>query len=90
MPVLVHGRGVRRFWSGKKSAQRPAPMLKEQPRHQSDEITIALINNMPDSALEDTEFQFFDLLNHASGANTVHIKLFSLPNIPRVNDWNSI
>ena len=30
-------------------------------------LNIALINNMPDAALEDTELQFFDLLDDASG-----------------------
>ena len=30
-------------------------------------IQIALINNMPDPALEDTESQFFDLLEKAAG-----------------------
>ena len=33
----------------------------------SDCIRIALVNNMPDAALEDTEFQFFELLNAAAG-----------------------
>ena len=30
-------------------------------------LKIALINNMPDAALEDTELQFFELLDAASG-----------------------
>ncbi len=46
-------------------------------------VAVALINNMPDAALEDTEFQFFDLLNNASADTTVHIKFYSLPGIPR-------
>lgn len=46
-------------------------------------IRIALVNNMPDAALEDTEGQFFDLLDAAAGDIPVHIKLFSLPEIPR-------
>ncbi len=46
-------------------------------------IQIALINNMPDAALEDTETQFFDLLDAAAGDIPVRIRLFSLPEIPR-------
>ncbi len=38
---------------------------------------------MPDAGLEDTEVQFFELLDGASGSNLVHLTLFSLPNIPR-------
>jgi homoserine O-succinyltransferase len=46
-------------------------------------IEIALINNMPDLALEDTEGQFFRLLNDASCNHFVRLRLFSLPNLPR-------
>jgi len=46
-------------------------------------IRIALMNNMPDVVLEDTESQFIDLLNAASGDIPVHVELFSLPNDSR-------
>jgi homoserine O-succinyltransferase/O-acetyltransferase len=46
-------------------------------------IQIALINNMPDPALEDTESQFFELLDSAAGQLPVRLKLYSLPKIPR-------
>jgi homoserine O-succinyltransferase len=46
-------------------------------------IQIALINNMPDPALEDTESQFFGLLDSAAAHLSVRIELFSLPKIPR-------
>jgi len=46
-------------------------------------IQIALINNMPDPALEDTESQFFELLDSAAGYLPVRLKLYSLPKIPR-------
>jgi len=46
-------------------------------------IKIALINNMPDAALEDTELQFFELLNTAAEDSHVLLKLFSLPKVPR-------
>jgi homoserine O-succinyltransferase len=48
-------------------------------------ITLALINNMPDAALEDTELQFFDLLDVASGDLPVFLKLYSLTGIPRTD-----
>lgn len=46
-------------------------------------LDIALINNMPDPAVEDTEMQFFGLLEAASGRVFVHAKLYSLPGVPR-------
>jgi homoserine O-succinyltransferase/O-acetyltransferase len=49
----------------------------------SEGLNLALVNNMPDSALEDTEEQFFELLHGASDQMPVHISLFSLPNIAR-------
>jgi len=48
-------------------------------------ISLALINNMPDAALEDTELQFFELLDMASGDVPVIIKLYSLTGIPRAD-----
>lgn len=48
-------------------------------------ISIALINNMPDAALEDTELQFFELLDIASGDMPVVIKLYSLTGVPRAD-----
>ncbi len=44
---------------------------------------IALINNMPDAALEDTELQFFELLETAALEIPVHVELYSLPGLPR-------
>jgi homoserine O-succinyltransferase len=46
-------------------------------------IKIALINNMPDAALEDTELQFFELLESSSGTIPVEIELYSLPGLQR-------
>jgi homoserine O-succinyltransferase/O-acetyltransferase len=48
-------------------------------------LKVALINNMPDPALEDTEIQFFDLLDAACGELLVCIKLYSLPEIVRAD-----
>jgi homoserine O-succinyltransferase len=46
-------------------------------------LNIALVNNMPDSALEDTERQFADLLGAAAGNIPVRVRLYSLPGIAR-------
>jgi homoserine O-succinyltransferase len=46
-------------------------------------LTIGLINNMPDSALQATERQFMRLLAAASGNNRVHFHCFSLPSVNR-------
>jgi homoserine O-succinyltransferase len=46
-------------------------------------ITIGLINNMPDPALEATERQFTDLIRAAAAKVVVRLLLFSIPQIPR-------
>jgi homoserine O-succinyltransferase/O-acetyltransferase len=63
-------------------ASRPAKSADHfGPRAQS--VNVALINNMPDAALEDTEQQFFDLLDAAASDVPVNLKLYSLPELPR-------
>jgi len=49
----------------------------------ADCVRIAFMNNMPDSALEDTEIQFFDLLDAAAGDIPVLLSLHSLSGVPR-------
>jgi len=46
-------------------------------------LNVALINNMPDSALESTERQFAELLAAASSDLLVRLQLYSLPDVPR-------
>lgn len=46
-------------------------------------IEVALLNNMPDSALEATELQFGNLLAAAAGPMEVRLRCFSLPEIAR-------
>ncbi len=47
-------------------------------------ITIALVNNMPDAALEDTESQFFQLLESSAPSQfDIHLTLYSLPGVQR-------
>lgn len=52
-------------------------------------IRIALINNMPDGALEDTEIQFIELLEAAAGNVPIYLKLFSLPGVARTERGES-
>jgi homoserine O-succinyltransferase/O-acetyltransferase len=46
-------------------------------------ITIGLINNMPDGALDATERQFISLLDAASEGITIRLSFYALPNVPR-------
>jgi homoserine O-succinyltransferase/O-acetyltransferase len=46
-------------------------------------LTIGLVNNMPDAALDATERQFIDLVRAASPRLIVRFKLFSVPEVPR-------
>jgi homoserine O-succinyltransferase/O-acetyltransferase len=46
-------------------------------------LTIGLVNNMPDPALQATERQFMQLLKAAAGNNRIHLHCFSLPSVKR-------
>ena len=46
-------------------------------------LTIGLVNNMPDSALQSTERQFMHLLRAAAGNTRIHFHCFSLPSVSR-------
>ncbi len=46
-------------------------------------LTIGLVNNMPDAALQATERQFTRLLSEAAGNNRIHFHCFSLPSVSR-------
>src|SRR5690348_13578181 len=47
-------------------------------------LSIGLVNNMPDAALEATERQFQTLLNEAADNDiTVRLNFYSLPGVPR-------
>jgi homoserine O-succinyltransferase/O-acetyltransferase len=53
------------------------------PQNADTVLTIGLINNMPDSALQATERQFMRLLQAAAGNNRIHLHCFSLPSVQR-------
>jgi homoserine O-succinyltransferase/O-acetyltransferase len=64
------------------SLQVPQPTLRTL--HGSGKpIVIAIVNNMPDPALQATERQFRELLSSAMGDRPVCVKFFSLPGISR-------
>src|ERR1700680_3805140 len=53
--------------------------------HASNCVTIGLVNNMPDPALEATERQFIDLIRVAASKTIVRLLLFSIAEIPRAD-----
>ncbi|HYM18383.1 MAG TPA: homoserine O-succinyltransferase [Micropepsaceae bacterium] len=55
----------------------------DKPDDSEGALTIGLVNNMPDAALEATEQQFTNLLNAAAGSLTVRLRLFALAEVPR-------
>jgi homoserine O-succinyltransferase/O-acetyltransferase len=59
---------------------KPSQALHEQPEKS---VTIGLINNMPDGALEATERQFISLLESASEDMQIKLSFHTLSNIPR-------
>lgn len=53
------------------------------PQHVDVDLTIGLINNMPDAALQATERQFMRLLRRAAGDVRIDFHCFSLPSVKR-------
>jgi homoserine O-succinyltransferase len=60
-----------------------APAQGEPERAGQGELTIALVNNMPDSALKATERQFMRLVQSAAGKTRVRFHCFALPTVAR-------
>jgi homoserine O-succinyltransferase len=66
-----------------------SPAQEPRPRGDAtDPIVIGLVNNMPDAALQTTERQFCELL-FASSHNSVRLRFFSLPELPRAEAGRS-
>ena len=65
----------------------PAQRRREEkfgrPRHVDADLTIGLISNMPDTALQATERQFMRLLRQAAGNTRIDFHCFSLPSVKR-------
>jgi len=83
MPLIINGGRVPSHWAERENS-RPLPSL-DSPARRAETLNLALINNMPDAALEATELQFFELLDIASGDLPVIIKLYSLSGVPRAD-----
>jgi len=60
-----------------------APGENEFDRAGETELTIALVNNMPDSALKATERQFMRLVQGAAGNRRIRFHCFALPSVAR-------
>lgn len=81
MPLIVEDGRVPTRWAERKSGYTVPPWSKTSAQDRA--LSLAFINNMPDAALEDTEIQFFDLLDSASGDISIYVRLYSLPGVPR-------
>jgi homoserine O-succinyltransferase/O-acetyltransferase len=83
MPLIIEGGRVPPRWLVE-TYSRPASSSKSPLKTgRTETLRVAFINNMPDAALEDTEAQFFNLLDDASADAPIQLKLFSLPGVPR-------
>src|SRR5271155_2325030 len=80
MPLIIEGGRIPPRWAGKKNLH---PGSVDSCAASAESVRIAFVNNMPDSALEDTEIQFFELLEAAAGDIPVRLKLHSLSGVPR-------
>jgi homoserine O-succinyltransferase len=80
MPLVFEGGRIPTRWLEKRSSRgrRGSDYLSPM-----NAVNIALVNNMPDPALEDTEMQFFELLEAASGELPLSVRLYSLTTIAR-------
>jgi len=81
MPLIIDGGRVPPRWAERQNDH--AHGLTEYSATGAECVRIAFVNNMPDSALEDTEMQFFELLDEASGDVPVSVRLHSLAGVPR-------
>jgi len=83
MPILVESGAYHPGEGKKRRRDRPLLQFGDAGAYS---LTIGLINNMPDLALEGTERQFIKLLESAAEDICVRLKLYSLPDLPRT-DW---
>jgi len=80
MPLIIDGGRVPPRWAER---NRLVSVRAGEKYAEAEYVKIALVNNMPDPALEDTEIQFFELLDSAAGDVPVLVKLHSLSGVPR-------
>src|ERR1700747_732574 len=83
MPLIVEGGRVPSRWAEKISSRSVVSIASR--KKGSHGLNLVLINNMPDAALEETELQFFELLDEASGSLPIFIQLYSRTGVPRTD-----
>ena len=83
MPLIIEGTSSESL-GGERNGSRAVVSIDRYVKR-AECVSLALINNMPDAALEDTELQFFELLDIASGDVPVLLKLYSLTGVPRTD-----
>ncbi|MHB8617575.1 MAG: homoserine O-succinyltransferase MetA [Candidatus Acidiferrales bacterium] len=81
MPLMLKGGQTPARWTRDRRWQALGP--RDHNYEGANCIEIALINNMPDAALADTERQFCELISAAAGDIPLRIQLYSLPEIYR-------
>jgi len=81
MPLMLEGGSTPARWTKEQRWQALEP--RDRNCDGGSFIEIALINNMPDAALADTERQFCELLSTAAGDIPLRVQLYSLPEICR-------
>jgi homoserine O-succinyltransferase/O-acetyltransferase len=80
MPLIIEDDRVPPVWAERVSSHRD---VRQEGAAERDVVRVAVVNNMPDSALEDTELQFFELLDTASGDLPILVRLYSIDEVPR-------
>jgi len=80
MPLIIEGGRIPPRWTDKKGLHSGQV---DTFAAGAECVRIAFVNNMPDSALEDTEVQFFELIEAAAGNVPVRVKLHSLSGVTR-------
>jgi homoserine O-succinyltransferase/O-acetyltransferase len=85
VPLIINDGQIPDHWAAHPSVRpaRSAPANVSEYDASNGCVKIALINNMPDAALEDTESQFFSLLDAAAEELSVFVYLYYLPDVPR-------
>jgi homoserine O-succinyltransferase/O-acetyltransferase len=81
MPLIIEGGRVPPRWAEQLNSRKVVSIDSFGPR--ASVLRVAFVNNMPDAALEDTECQFFELLDAAAGDLSISVKLYSLTGVPR-------
>jgi homoserine O-succinyltransferase/O-acetyltransferase len=79
--LVIDGAGIPPRWAEKNIL--PSSESFRSYESEAECVRIAFVNNMPDPALEDTEMQFFELIEGASAGMQVRVSLYSLSGVPR-------